>query len=66
MAAEHQQELFREGVRVNRFLDKSFGYGMVLSGEVANVKKSFDDYIAKNITQILRIIDRHTATVPVS
>ena len=49
-----------EGIRVNRVLDKSFGYGIVLSGAAANVKKRFDDHITNNINQILEIIEKES------
>ena len=49
-----------EGIRVNRVLDKSFGYGIVLSGAAANVKKRFDDYISNNINQIMGVIEKDT------
>ena len=54
-----------EGIRVNRVLDKSFGYGIVLSGAAANVKKRFDDYISNNINQILEIIEKDTRKLSV-
>ena len=54
-----------EGIRVNRVLDKSFGYGIVLSGAAANVKKRFDDYISNNINQILEIIEKESRKLSV-
>ena len=65
VAAEHQDQLLKHGVRVSRVLDRSFGYGIVLSGEAANVKKGFDDYIKNNMKQILAIIEEETQKLPV-
>ena len=65
VAAEHQDQLLKHGVRVSRVLDRSFGYGIVLSGEAAKVKKGFDDYIKNNINRILDVIERDTRKLPV-
>ncbi|XP_001638933.2 uncharacterized protein LOC5519017 [Nematostella vectensis] len=63
VAAEFQEDLFRPGIRVNKILDKRFGYGIVLSGQAAIVHERCRDYIQKNIKDITEFIVNSTKTL---
>jgi hypothetical protein len=57
VAADNKDMLFNDGVIVNRLLDKSFGYGVVLSGAAVNIEKRCDTYFKKNIKEIYDLIE---------
>ena len=66
VAAEYGDVIFQDGIKVNKLLDRSFGYGLVLSGSALYVKKQCRDYIAKDISWIYKIIEQRTKTLEVT
>ncbi|XP_032241204.2 uncharacterized protein LOC5515526 isoform X2 [Nematostella vectensis] len=46
-------------VEVNRVIEQSIGYGVVLGGPVASLEAVFRNYLMQNRQQVSRIIERH-------
>ena len=66
VAAEYGDEIFQNGIQVKKLLERSFGYGVVLSGPAMYVEKQCRDYIASNLGWIYATIEARTKSLPVT
>lgn len=65
VAADQKDRLFDENIRVKKILDKKIGYGVVLSGEAKVIQKRCNDFMKRNVEEIIQVIQNHTSTLEV-
>lgn len=66
VAAEYMDKLLTKDIQVNRLIDESFGYGVVLSGRALHLENRCKDYLTKNRRWIVRQIEMKTREIQVT
>ena len=52
--------------RISKIIERSTGYGMVLSGDAVVLKKPIDDFLAKHREWLFRVVESNAKALQVS